>query len=124
MRAPPSPLWGGSIRVADRGGGPRRAQPPPRRFAPTLPTRGRVEESRRGIRSPIMPASITNTTTRYGWVAILLHWLIGIIFIGQFALGFVMMRTSSQRTAFELVQLHKSFGFLVDFDMTLTGKRG
>ena len=60
-----------------------------------------------------MQASITNSTTRYGWVAILLHWLIGIIFIGQFALGFVMVRLTSQRTAFELIQLHKSFGFLL-----------
>jgi cytochrome b561 len=60
-----------------------------------------------------MPAWITNTTTRYGWAAIILHWLIAAIFIGQFALGFVMMRVSSQRTAFELIQLHKSFGFLL-----------
>lgn len=60
-----------------------------------------------------MPASITNSTTRYGWAAIVLHWLIALIFIGQFALGFVMVRLSSQRTAFELIQLHKSFGFLL-----------
>ncbi|MGX9178909.1 cytochrome b [Mesorhizobium sp. BHbdii] len=60
-----------------------------------------------------MPAWITNTTTRYGWSAIVLHWLIAAIFIGQFALGLVMMRVSSQRTAFELIQLHKSFGFLL-----------
>jgi len=60
-----------------------------------------------------MQASITNSPTRYGWVAIILHWLIAIIFIGQFALGFVMVRITSQRTAFELIQLHKSFGFLL-----------
>jgi cytochrome b561 len=60
-----------------------------------------------------MQASITNTATRYGWAAILLHWLIAAIFIGQFALGFVMVRLTSQRTAFELIQLHKSFGFLL-----------
>jgi cytochrome b561 len=60
-----------------------------------------------------MQASITNTATRYGWPAILLHWLIALIFIGQFALGFVMVRLTSQRTAFELIQLHKSFGFLL-----------
>ncbi|TPL77271.1 cytochrome b [Mesorhizobium sp. B2-3-15] len=60
-----------------------------------------------------MQASITNTATRYGWVTIVLHWLIGIIFIGQFMLGFVMVRTPSQRTAFELIQLHKSLGFLL-----------
>lgn len=60
-----------------------------------------------------MPASITNSTTRYGWAAIFLHWLIALIFIGQFALGFVMVRLTSQRSAFELIQLHKSFGFLL-----------
>ena len=58
-------------------------------------------------------ASITNTATRYGWAMIILHWLIGVIFIGQFVLGFVMVRIESQRTAFELIQLHKSFGFLL-----------
>jgi cytochrome b561 len=56
---------------------------------------------------------ITNNNARYGWAMIVLHWLIGIIFIGQFVLGFVMMRIGSQRTAFELIQLHKSFGFLL-----------
>lgn len=54
-----------------------------------------------------------NTTTRYGWAAIILHWLIGLIFIGQFVLGWTMTRIASQRTAFELIQLHKSFGFLL-----------
>lgn len=57
--------------------------------------------------------SFTNTPTRYGWAMIILHWLIGIIFIGQVVLGFVMVRTTSQRTSFELIQLHKSFGFLL-----------
>lgn len=60
-----------------------------------------------------MSASITNSTTRYGWGTILLHWLIALIFIGQFALGLIMVRFTSQRTAFELIQLHKSFGFLL-----------
>jgi cytochrome b561 len=59
-----------------------------------------------------MPLLFRNTPSRYGWPAILLHWLIAILFIGQFALGLVMERISSQRTAFELIQLHKSFGFL------------
>lgn len=57
--------------------------------------------------------SLTNTPTRYGWAMIALHWLIGIVFIGQFVLGFVMVRTTSQRMSFELIQLHKSFGFLL-----------
>ncbi|MBT1159156.1 cytochrome b [Aminobacter anthyllidis] len=56
---------------------------------------------------------LRNTTTRYGWAAIILHWLIGLVFIGQFALGWTMVRIASQRTSFELIQLHKSFGFLL-----------
>jgi cytochrome b561 len=72
-----------------------------------------VEESRGRDRLLAMPALITNDTTRYGWAAIVLHWLIAAIVIGQFVLGFVMVRLSSQRTAFELIQLHKSFGFLL-----------
>jgi len=56
---------------------------------------------------------LRNTTTRYGWAAIILHWLIGLVFIGQFLLGLVMVRIASQRTSFELIQLHKSFGFLL-----------
>ncbi|MDH4987064.1 cytochrome b [Aminobacter anthyllidis] len=56
---------------------------------------------------------LRNTTTRYGWAAIVLHWLIGLVFIGQFALGWTMVRIASQRTSFELIQLHKSFGFLL-----------
>ena len=60
-----------------------------------------------------MQASITNSTSRYGWGTIVLHWLIALIFIGQFGLGFIMVRLTSQRVAFELIQLHKSFGFLL-----------
>ncbi|BCH13482.1 cytochrome b561 [Mesorhizobium sp. L-2-11] len=72
-----------------------------------------MEESRGRDRLLAMPVLITNDSTRYGWAAIVLHWLIAAIFIGQFVLGFVMVRLSSQRTAFELIQLHKSFGFLL-----------
>lgn len=60
-----------------------------------------------------MALLIRNTGTRYGWIAILLHWLIALLFIGQIALGLVMVRITSQRSAFELIQLHKSFGFLL-----------
>lgn len=56
---------------------------------------------------------LRNTKTRYGWAAIFLHWLIALIFLGQFALGLAMIRVASQRTSFELIQLHKSFGFLL-----------
>lgn len=60
-----------------------------------------------------MVFAILNTKSRYGWAAIVLHWLIAILFIGQFVLGLAMVRISSQRMAFELIQLHKSFGFLL-----------
>ncbi len=60
-----------------------------------------------------MALLIRNTRVRYGWIAILLHWLIGLLFIGQIMLGLAMVRVASQRTAFELIQLHKSFGFLL-----------
>lgn len=56
---------------------------------------------------------LRNTDTHYGWASIGLHWLIALLFIGQFGLGLVMVRIASQRTAFELIQLHKSFGFLL-----------
>jgi cytochrome b561 len=60
-----------------------------------------------------MTALLRNTASRYGWGAIVLHWAIAVIFIGQFVLGLAMMRVASQRTSFELIQLHKSFGFLL-----------
>ncbi|MFD9899243.1 cytochrome b [Mesorhizobium sp. NPDC059025] len=60
-----------------------------------------------------MAFPIRNTHTRYGWIAILLHWLIAPLLIGQIVLGLAMVRVASQRTAFELIQLHKSLGFLL-----------
>jgi cytochrome b561 len=60
-----------------------------------------------------MTAQIRNTASRYGWGAIGFHWAIAVIFIGQFVLGLAMTRVTSQRTSFELIQLHKSFGFLL-----------
>lgn len=60
-----------------------------------------------------MSLRLTNTASTYGWGAIILHWVIAILFIGQFLLGLAMSRVTSQRTAFELIQLHKSFGFLL-----------
>lgn len=60
-----------------------------------------------------MTIPIRNTPDRYGWPAIVFHWLVAILFIGQFALGLLMVRVSSQRLAFELIQWHKSCGFLL-----------
>lgn len=58
------------------------------------------------MRQPIF----RNTAERYGWVAILLHWLMAALIAGQFTLGMVMTRTESPRLAFERIQLHKSIG--------------
>jgi len=56
---------------------------------------------------------LRNTQTAYGLVAIILHWLIGLLFIGQIVLGLVMVRLDDQRLSFDLIQWHKSFGFLI-----------
>lgn len=56
---------------------------------------------------------LRNTETGYGLVAIILHWLIGLLFIGQIVLGLVMVRLDDQRLSFDLIQWHKSFGFLI-----------
>lgn len=56
---------------------------------------------------------LRNTHDSYGWVAIVLHWTIALLFSGQLALGLVMSRLDDQRAAFDLIQLHKSFGFLL-----------
>lgn len=54
-----------------------------------------------------------NSRRGYGLVAIVLHWALAVLFIGELALGLVMVRLQSQRYAFDLIQWHKSFGFLV-----------
>ncbi|KQZ82769.1 cytochrome B [Mesorhizobium sp. Root157] len=60
-----------------------------------------------------MNARIKNTPGGYGWGAIILHWIIAVLFIGLFALGLAMTRVTSQRISFEMIQLHKSIGFLL-----------
>lgn len=60
-----------------------------------------------------MSLRLKNTASDYGWGAIILHWVIAGLFVGQFMLGLAMSRVTSQRTSFELIQLHKSFGFLL-----------
>lgn len=55
-----------------------------------------------------------NNGHSYGAVAIVLHWTIAVLFVGQIALGYLTQATSDRpRLQFELYQWHKSFGFLV-----------
>lgn len=49
----------------------------------------------------------------YSPLAMLFHWTIALLFAGQVALGLAMMRVSGLRLQFELIQWHKSFGFLI-----------
>jgi cytochrome b561 len=56
---------------------------------------------------------LRNTPARYGSVAILFHWLMALLFVGQVSGGILMRRFSDPRLQFELYQWHKSFGFLI-----------
>jgi cytochrome b561 len=53
------------------------------------------------------------TARPYGPVAIGLHWAIAALFFGQVLLGFSMERVKSMALQFELIQWHKSLGFLI-----------
>jgi cytochrome b561 len=54
-----------------------------------------------------------NTETRYGIVAILLHWSMAIIIIGLLALGLYMTGLPTNPTKFKFYGWHKEFGMLV-----------
>jgi cytochrome b561 len=56
---------------------------------------------------------LRNDDVRYGSVAMLFHWLIGLLFIGQIGLGWYMLREPDPARQFDLFQWHKSFGFLI-----------
>jgi cytochrome b561 len=49
----------------------------------------------------------------YGLTAILLHWAMAAALVVQFAIGITMSGLEDQRRAFELIQWHKSLGFLL-----------
>lgn len=55
-----------------------------------------------------------NTTSRYGWVSIILHWLIALWVFGLFALGLWMMDLDYYSQWYRTApDLHKSFGLLL-----------
>lgn len=54
-----------------------------------------------------------NDDTRYGLVALTLHWLIALAVIGLYVVGSIMTDMKPSLTQFELYQLHKSFGITV-----------
>ncbi|MBS3649098.1 cytochrome b [Pseudaminobacter sp. 19-2017] len=54
-----------------------------------------------------------NRDVSFGLTAILLHWTIAALFLGELVLGFWMTRVKDMALQFELIQWHKSFGLLV-----------
>ena len=56
---------------------------------------------------------LRNSRESFGLVSILFHWIIALIFLGQIALGYLMVLVSDLTLQFNLYQWHKSFGFLV-----------
>lgn len=58
--------------------------------------------------------ALRNSETRYGAVAMTLHWLIAAMILGLVAVGFIMGDLeNSDPNKFKLYQLHKSFGLTV-----------
>lgn len=57
---------------------------------------------------------LKNTTQAYGWVAILLHWLVAVAVIGLFVLGLYMTGLSYYDPYYRLApHIHKSIGMLL-----------
>lgn len=58
--------------------------------------------------------SLKNSDVAWGWPARVIHWVMAVLIIGMLGLGLYTANvTDDLRERFELVQLHKSFGFVV-----------
>lgn len=55
---------------------------------------------------------LRNDDRSYGLGAIILHWMLALLLVGQFLLGLAAARVDSMALQFSLVQWHKSLGFL------------
>lgn len=56
---------------------------------------------------------IKNTSTQYGIVIILLHWIMAILIVGMVALGLYMVRIPVSLFKLQLFGWHKEFGILI-----------
>lgn len=57
---------------------------------------------------------LRNDETGWGWPARWLHWVMALLMTGMLAVGLVAANLiADTQTRFDLVQLHKSFGFVV-----------
>ena len=62
----------------------------------------------------------TNSEDAYGWMAILLHWLVAITIVGLFALGFWMVDLSYYDPWYRQgPDIHRSVGILLFMAMVL-----
>ncbi|QLH43384.1 MAG: cytochrome b [Coxiellaceae bacterium] len=58
---------------------------------------------------------LTNTETRYGMMAILLHWIMAVLMLGLIVLGLYMVRIPISAEKLKLYGWHKEYGFLALF---------
>jgi cytochrome b561 len=56
---------------------------------------------------------IRNTDKSWGLVSVLFHWVMAVLFLGQFALGWYMQGMKDLMAQYNLYQWHKSFGFTI-----------
>lgn len=57
---------------------------------------------------------LKNTATEYGWVSIVIHWLMAIVIIGLFALGWYMVELTYYDSLYRTLPfIHKSVGILL-----------
>ncbi|NNM60076.1 MAG: cytochrome b [Legionellales bacterium] len=56
---------------------------------------------------------LKNTKERYGYIAMVLHWLIALIIIGMLCVGIYMVRLPISLEKLKLYGMHKEVGFLV-----------
>ena len=63
---------------------------------------------------PSRPAAPRGSAPRYGWVAIVLHWTIGLGILAMLAMGLAMAHAPlAPLLKFKLYQLHKSIGITI-----------
>lgn len=64
--------------------------------------------------APVDKKHWRNSTATYGLIAVLFHWTIALLFIGQLVLGYLMSGDDvDPALQFNLFQYHKSIGFVV-----------
>ncbi|MEM7194614.1 MAG: cytochrome b [Pseudomonadota bacterium] len=57
--------------------------------------------------------SLKNTSTRYGLVSVMLHWIIALTVIGQFSVGWYMVQLNYYSPLYQVLPaVHKSIGIL------------